>query len=167
MSRVAYTISQILPQSGQPDKGKALSHFHALSLHHLPDLWKTIASELEVVPLNPMEMQAVNRHLFNLYLVQQCGQHNSTPTSTRISLLAEEDNAIRYVSGYIASKLLKKYKKVQGEAAAQFVECLGGMGSVGNDSSFLKYTAEWLESIDRGGLFHCSDGAFQSPAEND
>ena len=63
-----------------------------------------------------------------------------------------------YVCGYVASK---KFKKAKGEPSVQFFECLGSMGSIGDDSSYLKYTSECLESIDRGGLFHTNDNTFK------
>ena len=105
---------------------------------------------MNIEPINSMEQQSV----------QQCGQSTRSESNT-ITLTAEEDNAIRYVCGYVASTLIKKFKKIKEEPSVQFVECLGSMGSIGDDSSYLKYTSEWLESIDRGGLFHTNDNTFQ------
>ena len=37
------------------------------------------------------------------------------------ALNAEEENALRYVSGYVSLKLMRKYQKEDGEKAIQFV----------------------------------------------
>ena len=52
------------------------------------------------------------------------------------SLNAEEENALRYVSRYVALKLMRKYQKEDSEKAIQFVECLSNMAVVGDESSF-------------------------------
>ena len=48
-----------------------------------------------------------------------------------------------------------------GEKAAQFVECLSNMHSDGPTSSLLDYTKEWVERVNRGGLFDVSDEAYR------
>ena len=60
------------------------------------------------------------------------------------SLNAEEENALRYVSGYVALKLMRKYQKEDSEKAIQMVECLSNMAVVGDESSFNNYTKEWI-----------------------
>ena len=88
-----------------------------------------------------------NYHLLTLYSCKQsifnssngCYCLTATPgamTQRRVNLSSEEDNAIRYASGFVATKLLKKYEDMKGEKAAQFVECRSNMGSSGDDASF-------------------------------
>ena len=48
---------------------------------------------------------------------------------------AEEENALCYVSGYVALKLMRQYEKKKGEKAMQFVECLSNMAVAGVESS--------------------------------
>ena len=72
---------------------------------------------------------------------------------------SEEENALRYVSGYVALKLMRQYEKKEGEKATQFVECLSNMAVAGVESTY-EYTKEWITAIDRGGLFHVNDGAY-------
>ena len=59
------------------------------------------------------------------------------------------------MNGYVAFKLMKKYKK-----AGQFVECLSSMTIEGPESSFYDYTKEWMKLVDRGGLFNINDNSF-------
>ena len=49
---------------------KALSSFHQLSVTALEDLWKQLFTELGVVSVVALTRQSVNRHLFNILLVE-------------------------------------------------------------------------------------------------
>lgn len=57
-------------------------------------------------------------------------------------------------------KLHTKFLKVPGEKAAQFVECLDHMKGDGTSSSLLNYTKEWVDKVNRGGLFEVPDETF-------
>ena len=79
-----------------------------------------------------------------------------------------ESNAVRYMAGYLATKLLKKYRKRSKNPAVRlkrklFVRTLEGMKAEqqpGEPDSVLEYTTLWTELIDRGGLYHISDCVF-------
>ena len=82
---------------------------------------------------------------------------------------AEEENALRYVSGYVALRLMRKYQKEDSEKAIRFVECLSNMAVVGDESSFYNDTKEssfyndtkeWINLVDLGGLFNVNNGAY-------
>ena len=49
---------------------------------------------------------------------------------------------------------------MKGSKAAEFVECLSQMANSRENSSFYKYTLEWIKSVDRGGLFYVNDNTF-------
>jgi hypothetical protein len=80
-----------------------------------------------------------------------------------------ETNAIRYMAGYIAVKLLKKYKRKARDLRLQlkrhlFVSVLRRMkadNQPGQPDSPLEYTEQWTKLIDRGGLYHVSDDVFK------
>lgn len=57
-------------------------------------------------------------------------------------------------------KLHKKFILQHGKKAAEFVECIDAMHVVGPDTSFLDYTREWVEKLNRGGLFCVSDTVY-------
>lgn len=84
-----------------------------------------------------------------------------TPKCTETKLLSDEENALRYASGYIGMKHLKRLSKVKGSKAAQFRECLSAMSRQGNDTSFYAYTTEWINTVNRGGLFSINDATFE------
>ena len=73
---------------------------------------------------------------------------------------AEEENAVRYASGYVSLKFMKTYMHSDSTKAAQFVECLSNVAVGGEESDFYQYTTEMLRSVDCGGLFHINDISF-------
>lgn len=76
-----------------------------------------------------------------------------------------ESNAVRYMSGFVAVSLLKKYRKPTKHTQlkvkrALFVRVLSRMKAVdqpGEPTSVLDYTRLWSDLIDRGGLYHIND----------
>ena len=87
---------------------KALSSFHQLSITALKDLWRQLFTELEVATVQALTMQSVNRHLFNLLLLEtSILSYETTP----VVMSSEEENAVRYASGYVAMKLMKALMK--------------------------------------------------------
>ena len=68
---------------------------------------------------------------------------------------------MRYVAGYVAYKLLKKYEKNPSTDSADIIECLSTMAVTGDDSDCLKYTTQWIACVNRGGLFEISDNTYK------
>ena len=79
---------------------------------------------------------------------------------TQSGLYAEEENVIRYVSGFIAHKLLQVYKKDHSPRDALYVEYLTSMAVSGPESNFYDYTKMWIHLVDRGGLFVVNDNSY-------
>ena len=104
----------------------------------------------------------MNRRVFEAMLKDRLiSSHHSSSSDAGAAVAvmnAEEENALHYVSGYVALKLMRKYEKEESARAAQFLECLSGMAVLGNESSFYDYTREWISSVDCGGLLHVNDG---------
>ena len=80
-------------------------------------------------------------------------------------LTAMESNAVRYMAGYVAVTLLKRYKKptkhpnlkTKRELFVCILTQMRAYNQPGEPSSVLEYTTLWSELIDRGGLYHISD----------
>ena len=149
--------SSVLPQLA---KTRAHRDFHQARLSYIPGIWQQFSSAtgLETEPLN---LQAVSRQLFDQSMKKFFMMLKPPVVECEVKLLADEENAVRYASGYVGMKLMKQLKNVKGAKAAQFRECLSQMSRTGEDKSFLDYTREWMESLDRGGLFDVSDDTFE------
>lgn len=88
---------------------------------------------------------------------------SATSTSNErvtLGLSTEEENTIRYMSGYVTLKLKRKYEKQESSKSAEYVECLSSLAVGGQESSFYEYTKEWTRLVDRGGLFHVNDSGY-------
>ena len=163
-TKLLKAMCSILSAEGQV-KPKALQEqslvkFHRLKLEKLPLIWQSLSAGLELPPVNPFQQQAVNRHLFQRLVINVAKSRKPAVASRthRSQLTTEEDNAIRYVRGYVA--ILNKYRKLESANAVHFVKCLSNMASLGEESSYYEYTLEWLVNIDRGGLFYINDSTF-------
>ena len=86
---------------------------------------------------------------------------SDTENTSNVTMSADELNVIRYVSGYVARQLLRKYEKKSGEVHDQHVICLSEMAVEGEGSDLLSYTRKWMEIVNRGGLFPINDDSFQ------
>lgn len=133
----------------------------------LPDLWKALLTNIKCshVTSEPLFMEIVNEALFEKLIEatfrvepEESTQSDAAETAP---LTKDEENILRYACGYVGLKLYQRFIKMPGEKAAQFVECLGNMHSEGPTSSLLDYTKEWVEKVNRGGLFDISDEAYR------
>ena len=142
-------------------------HYTRLRAKDLPDLWKTFLTNTECshVTSEPLFMEIVNEALFEklieaMYRVEP-EESTQSNTAEAALLTKDEENILCYACGYVGLKLYQRFVKMPGKKAAQFVECLGNMHSKGPTSSLLDYTKEWMEKVNRGGLFDISDKVYR------
>ena len=132
--------------------------FHGVRVSKLVDLWKQLLISLEE-DLDPLVQQYVNQKLYEDIIKCNFCSYPS-PTSKDSSLTPDEENIIRYASGYVPMVLMKKYERVVSEKSASFVECLSAMAVNGEESTILEYTSQWVSKVNRGGLFEVNDMAY-------
>ena len=77
-----------------------------------------------------------------------------------MQLTLDEANVLRYACGFVGMKLHKKFLKIKGIKAAEFTECLNNFQVEGTSTSLLDYTKNWVERVNRGGLFEVNDEAY-------
>ena len=80
--------------------------------------------------------------------------------SRDLQLTISEENTLRYVSGYIPYSLRNKYKKLQpSNAKAALLEAINYwcIDEASDERSFLQYTEDWTDKINRGGLIKVTD----------
>ena len=116
-------------------KVKVQKNFHLVRVGRLPAIWKKMSADAGIPPLPALEYQSISRHLFNYMMVEYFrAEHSGKNAVPTITILAEEENAIRYASGYVA---MKKFEGKNGEKASQFMEC----------SDFTLLPTAWLSAI--------------------
>ena len=76
----------------------------------------------------------------------------------------DEENELRYISGYAPFKLITKFRSASSERRMQFVICLQSMKEDESDTekTFEGETSDWIRRIDKGGLFKVNDDTYSS-----
>ena len=77
---------------------------------------------------------------------------HTDPTEQDLQLTKDEHNTLRYACGCVAVKLQLEFLKLPGNLDCMEVEI--------STSSLLAYTREWVDRINRGGLFDISDESY-------
>ena len=85
--------------------------------------------------------------------------HQSQPQKSSIG--KDELNALRYAGGFVPHSLLKRYEKKSEQKFEEYVECLGSMAVESDFCDFLDYTKDWIDMVNRGGLFPLNDITFE------
>ena len=143
------------------DREKMWTTFFRLRQNKLPSLWRQFLHSISCssATQEPLFMELVNEVYFeNMVKKKYAATHCKAITST--SLTVDEENIIRYACGFVGKKLHDRFIKQHGRKAAEFVECIDSMHVAGEASSFLDYTREWVNKVNRGGLFYVSDCAY-------
>ena len=147
-----------------------LSTFHQLRGNkELKQMW--ITSMLQFIPEQCMKEPHLALQLLMDRILKKLIQNKAEATKHSCEAVAVrpltsmESNAVRYMAGYVAVSLLKKYKKPAKNPQLKmkrklFVKVLTRMKAVdqlGEPESVLDYTKQWSELIDRGGLYNIDD----------
>lgn len=134
------------------------STFHQKQITELPLLWSSLFRDLKL----PYEArgvvlltQHINQKLFEGMLSEEARSNNIDRLVSQTSLTSSEANALRYAAGYVPFALKKKL-----EHRPEFVKCLEQIEVKGEGDSYLAYTTEWINLVNRGKLFQISDEAF-------
>ena len=170
-------LSDILDKSKHKRKlpsgvmGKVWGQFHKFrfdsALHHE---WMTYLSTVDVPPTLKIEasltlqllLDRLFKHLINILAID-CKP--IVHPDQEITLTLREQNAVRYMAGYVAVKLKRKFwKKTKNPEIEKkrnmFVQILTSMEAdhqEENVDSIEDYSTMWTSLIDRGGLYHIKD----------
>ena len=104
----------------------------------------------------------LDRFSFNLVkTVNEISRESPEKLSEEVlKLTPMEEATIRYVSGYIPYSLKKKYSKLKDIHTKEPILAVLNVWSDeldGSHETFLQYTKEWVDKVNRGGLFKVSD----------
>ena len=150
-------------RSSATKREKLWSAFHQLRFSKLPTLWKDFLSSIEVDYDDQLLQQSVNQKLFEKILPEHFPSAADPSPRDEEPLSKDERNALQHACGYIPHALLKRYEKRTGCKFDKFIECLGDMAvrSECNSENLLDYTKEWIDRVNRGGLFPLNDATYR------
>ena len=157
-----------MPSSAE---GSMWSAFHQLrSSSEIQRVWCRFVARSIPPNVNCEESQLVLQLLLDRILKKLLENQAKASKKYEISdyvrpLTSLECNAVRYMAGYVAIKLLKKYQKPTKHQELKmkhqyFIKVLHQMQATdqpGDVDTLSDYTGLWSELIDRGGLYHISD----------
>ena len=113
-------------RSKQVKREKMWTAFHQLWIGELSKLWKGLFS-CGFPKLSPLAYQQVNRKLYSDLILCHMSEKAYDNAIDIPPLTGDEENIIRYVAGYVASKLLKTYEKDSSAESVSVIECLSAM----------------------------------------
>ena len=143
-------------RSAAARREKAQSSFHKLRLSKLPAMWGKFYTKMGIEIGDPLLLQSVSQQVFDTLLLNSMSTNfpSGRPEVRLEELSRDEENALRYACGYVPFKLLRKYQKQSHDKAVKFVTCLRNMAVEDQEEgSFEDYTMQWLQKVNRGGLF--------------
>ena len=146
--------------------GELWAKFHRLRLHPvILSSWEQFVKDASIKGDEVhLTLQLVIDRLLK-QLINQQAKVTTQKSFTSNQLTVREQNAIRYMAGYIAIKLQKRYKCHSSNPTLQkkhkiFVAVLTKMTADNQPpgvETLDDYTRLWSELIDRGGLYHIND----------
>lgn len=101
--------------------------------------------------------QYMTDSLFKILLRHKHMVYLTTTSTACPPLTFEEQNALRYVAGFVIRSVLQKYKNESAEASEEtlFLYHLGG-----DDDDASGGTEDWVNLLDRGGLWHVNNSTY-------
>ena len=135
--------------------------FHRQSVEALPSKWNGLYTSLSLTDkVDNLFHQTVNLVVYEQLLKEHFAVERAPQSTVEVQLSKDELNALRYASGYVPMKLLKKYEKKgemerkrMGKKIDQFEMCLGNMAVASEETEFTQCSSEWFHKVNRGGLF--------------
>lgn len=112
-------------------------------------LWKEfVMSATRKIP-SQIFYQHVTDHMLKSLVKMKYNLSESADCSNNTPLTREEENSLRYVAGYICKKVKERKEDI-----------LLSLMELNGDEDGERGTEDWVNSLDRGGLWHVSDTTY-------
>ena len=108
--------------------------FYGLRVSKLVDLWKQFLVSIGE-DLDPLVQQYVNQKMYEDLIKSLSSVRPSATAATKPSLTPDEENIVRYASGYVPMALIKRFETHVTERSISIVECLSAMAVDGEGTS--------------------------------
>ncbi len=154
-------------------RGKIWTEFHRTRCSpETKRIWEHLISEIPEAHFeqHQLAMQLLLDRILKQLIKSKADKKLYGLSSTQANVQTQplttlESNAVRYMAGYVAVSLLKKYRKPSKNIKVQekrslFVKVLSQMkctNQPGEPTTAYEYSKLWSELIDRGGLYHIND----------
>ena len=130
---------------GKTDSEKIWSNFHKIrSSQEYITKWRSYLLNINFTT-KPIFYQHITLELFEQLLCQKLQEQDKSTADRNIIISYEEENAVRYMAGYVIRKLNKKHYSVD------------FLIEKDKDSIAETKSTKWVNLIDRGGLIHVTE----------
>ena len=123
-------------------------------------MWESFMDkDMGVGKPSPIFYQHVSHHIFKALITKNYPIYtaDASPSSSRM-MSREEESALRYVAGYICRRVRQQLETSTHQYKDDMILCI--MELSGDEEDELRGTEDWINSIDRGGLWHVSDSTY-------
>ena len=123
--------------------------------------WSQFLQESVGHQASPAFFQFVTHRIFKELITMEypVAVDTTAPSETlQCPLMFEEENALRYVAGYVCRKLRERLESSSLPRKNDMIVCL--MELTGEEMDKERGTEAWANLIDRGGLWHVSDQTY-------
>ena len=145
----------IVKQTIKQQREAMWGQYHSLrSSPSFRDDWIDFVKEAVGRTPSPIFFQHVTHEIFKRLIK---AEYPITETNTPIGnkqMTTEEENALRYVAGYVCRKITAKLESSSASNKDDLIQCVHDMRS---DSGQENVGEDWVNAIDRGGLWHVTD----------
>ncbi len=162
--KILSKLRSCIPSKGTPKnrREKMWIAFHRMRLSEsFKELWASFFhAAIEVKPVSLL-FQHLTEKLFEAVIKEEyeVATKSVACASVDVRLTSEEANALRYVAGYVCSKVQKKIAASQHPHKDQMLLCL--ITLCDEDQEEQQTAVDWINAVDRGGLCHVSETTFQ------
>ena len=123
------------------------------------ELWADFLSKtIKEGAQSALVTQYVTRKLVDKLLLEQFPLPASSSVEEADELSYIEENALRYIAGYVVRVLEARIKDGHHPLSESL---LRGLSELVGDDDYEDHSSDWLRSIDRGGLIHVNQNAYR------
>ena len=149
-------INEACKPGYKPDKEKVWTKFHKVrSTNTFCQKWHKLL-EHNKMPKEPIFYQHLTMEVFKGLLKTSTPLKTKCPVESISPMTYEEENAIRYIGGYMMTTLPHKFKREKKKYELETLKELSG-----DETEVAEESEEWTASVDRGGLAYINNTAHQ------
>ena len=148
-SELHSTLQHVLEQASPVTSSKARQALWA-NYHkaRLPQVWNKFISDMSLPFRNVILEQMVNDKVFEEIIAFTCEavqRSRQSIATSKPQLTETELSIIRYASGFVPHKLIKRFCKRKEDKYGTFVDCLLNMSYEDCTEEFCDYTKRWTD----------------------
>ena len=121
--------------------------------------WTSFLNNIVLLP-TPTLYQHLTANIFKLLIQQHYKISSNHNADDAHDITQHEGNALRYAAGYVCRQFKKKIERGRHPLKEELILCLMSLTKGGQFTEANGTDEEWLNAIDRGGLWHIRENTY-------